>query len=71
MKDIEAVASIIKANISLCISCLENNFKSKKLPISACTFCKHKKENECLFLRCAEELLKIIPLLDIVRNKKE
>lgn len=71
MTDIEAVASIIRTSISLCVSCLENDYKNKFLPVSACSFCKHKEKDECLFDYCAEEILKVVPLLDIVRNKKE
>lgn len=71
MKDIEAISSIVRVNMSLCIACLENDYKNKKLPVSACTFCKHKEKIECLFDKCAEEILKVVPMLDIVRKKKE
>ena len=69
MTDKEAIKSIIRTNLSLCVYYLENSYKYAELPISACTCCEHREEDdECLFSKCADEILKVVSMPDAVVN---
>lgn len=61
-KDFRTILSVLKTHDAICLDLYET--KNDPLPIKMCTLCKHRKYEDCIYRRQADEVLSIIPLLD-------
>lgn len=67
MSDQEALASVIGSHIDLCLNLYP--IKNKRLPIKKCDTCNHKDKVDCYYYKAADEVLSIIPQLDVYEQQ--